>query len=119
MDFTFRRLRLWLLVRPLQPKRRSGVTGHPPVAAGRQTDRADFRPVLQARTLELVGEEALDEDRQPAPHLSGSVVALELRLAREIQNLFRRGTVTQKMKKKEVVQLVRSDDGFSGVDRAA
>ena len=51
---------------PLQPQPRLRIARHAPVAARRQADRADLRPVRQARPLELVGEEALDEHLQPA-----------------------------------------------------
>ena len=51
-----------------EPGARAGVGRHPPVAARRQRAAGDdLRTVGERRALELVGEEALDEDLHPAP----------------------------------------------------
>src|SRR5262249_48381578 len=54
-----------LTVKSLQPLLSARVARHAPVAARRQTHRADLRPVRQTRALELVREEARQEHSQP------------------------------------------------------
>src|SRR6185369_14163661 len=54
--------------RPREPHRRFGVAWHAPVAAGRKADRADLRAVGQTRSLELIGEESLQEHLEPASY---------------------------------------------------
>src|SRR5207244_9381497 len=56
-------------LRPFQPQGCLGIARHAPIAARRQTHRADFWPIRQAGTLELVGEKPLDENHQPGTNL--------------------------------------------------
>src|SRR5262245_13365668 len=88
---------------PAQPRRRGRVARHAPVAARRQGDAADLRAVGQARALELVREETLREDFQPAANFVGAVCGLERRVAGQEQDLLRRRAVAQEVEQEEVV----------------
>src|SRR5262249_4915757 len=56
---------------PLQPFRWVGIRRHPPVAAGGEADRADFRTVRDARPLELVLEEpGVERPHRPLDQLA-------------------------------------------------
>src|SRR5260370_42101275 len=101
----------WL--RRLQPKRRLRVARHAPIAARREADGADLGAVGQARPLELVGEEALDEDLQPAAPLLGGMGLLELGVVGEEQDLLRRRAIAQEVEQEEIVQLVGADHALS------
>src|SRR5262245_49685802 len=100
------RLRAFLC-QPIQPQRRGCVARHAPVAAGRQTDGADFRAVGQAGALELGVEEAADKDSEPAAQLLRRVWAVELGLPGKIEHTLRRRAETEEVEQEEVVQFVR------------
>src|SRR5207244_13128694 len=104
----------WRLRRfePAEPESGLSVARHPPVAARRQTDRADLGSVGQARTLELIAKEAAQEHLQPLPQLRGCVRLVGGRLLGEVEHFFRRLAVAQEVEEKEVVQLVGADDRF-------
>ena len=53
------------LIELAQPFGGGCIRGHDPIATGREADRADLDAVGNAVALELLGEEALDEDREP------------------------------------------------------
>ena len=67
-----------------------GVGRHAPVAARRQADRADLRAVRQARALELVREESPQKHAEPVANSIGRIIAVELRMLGEEQDLLRR-----------------------------
>jgi tRNA/rRNA methyltransferase len=52
------------------------------------------------------------EHRQPAAQLFGGVSAVEPGLLREVMDFLRRRAVAEKMKQKEIVQLIRPDHAF-------
>src|SRR5207244_11202360 len=95
---------------PGAPRGRRRVGRHPPVAARREgAARADLRGVGQAVPLELVREEALEEDGEPAPDRGERVPALE-RMERHARDAARPEAEAQEVVEEEVVQLVGADD---------
>src|SRR5439155_18142028 len=92
------------------PRGRRRIGRHPPVAQWREgATRADLRGVGQAVPLELVGEEALEEDGEPAPDRGERVPALE-RMERHPRDAAWPEAEAQEVVEEEVVQLVGADD---------
>ena len=91
-----------------EPERACRIRGHGPVGARRNADRPDLRTVGEAGALELLGEEAAQEDLEPLEQL---LVGIELaqRVARHAVELGRGEAVAQHIVKVEVVDLVRPD----------
>src|SRR5438128_12627500 len=101
---------------PLQPCCSLCITRHPPIAARRKADRADFGAVRQAGAFELIPEESFDEHRQPATNLVCRVLTIETRLLGQEENLLRRRAVAQEVEQEEVVQFVRADQALREMD---
>src|SRR2546423_1052519 len=86
-----------------QPERDLRVRRHAPVPARRHGHGADLRPVRQARALELVAEEALEENAKPARQLLAPVLAVEARVLRQVEDLRGVGPEAHELVQEEVV----------------
>src|SRR5690348_3010252 len=84
-----------------QPGGGGCVARHAPVAARGQADGTHLGTVEETRALELTGEEAAEEDREPAADLVGGVGARELRLRSQEEDLVRTRAVAQEVVQEE------------------
>src|SRR5262249_36755833 len=104
---------------PVQPQGGLAIAGHAPIAAWRQADRAHFGPVRQTGALELIVEEAPEEDRQPMADALGGIGDVKAGLSGKKENLFWRRAIAKEMEQKEIMQFVGPDQFLGDVDNLA
>ncbi len=85
---------------------------HAPVAARRQGDTADFRPVRQTGTFKLLRKKAADEYRQPAADGSLIIYAGKGEI-RQTQDLGRCKAKADQIVQKKVMKFIGTDDMLS------
>lgn len=85
------------------------IRRHPPVAARRQGNGADFHAVRHTVPLELLRPEAAIEIFQPFEDGFAAEIVLK-RNAAQVEHLFRRISEANRIVEEEVVQRVRPDD---------
>ena len=95
----------------LKPRGGRSVTRHAPVATRTDGNRSDLRAIREARSLELLVEEATAESLQP---LTDGIVIIDTSEAALCQHedLGRTEPASHEVKQEEVVQLVRTYQVF-------
>lgn len=96
-----------------KPCVRAGIGRHAPVATRTKRTAANLRPIGQARTLELLGEETAEEGAQP---FENNLIGVRRAIACAVKcttgkiiDLLRTEAETQHIIQEEVVKLVRAD----------